>query len=67
MATGKDKQLIYQELKQYISLLRDKHISVLQAYLFGSYATGRADEWSDIDLASLQTGLLVMALISDLC
>lgn len=51
MATGKDKQLIYQELKQYISLLRDKHIPVFQAYLFGSYATGRADEWSDIDLA----------------
>jgi predicted nucleotidyltransferase len=51
MATGKDKQLIYQELKQYISLLRDKRIPVLQAYLFGSYATGRADEWSDIDLA----------------
>ncbi len=51
MATGKDKQLIYQELKQYISLLRDKQISVVQAYLFGSYATGRADEWSDIDLA----------------
>lgn len=43
--------MIYQELKQYISLLRDKHIPVLQAYLFGSYATGRADKWSDIDLA----------------
>jgi predicted nucleotidyltransferase len=51
MATGKDKQLIYSEVKLYVSLLRDKHIPVLQAYLFGSYATGIADEWSDIDLA----------------
>lgn len=51
MAIGKDNQLMYQEVKQYISLLRDKHIPVLQAYLFGSYATGKADEWSDIDLA----------------
>jgi predicted nucleotidyltransferase len=51
MATGKDKQLIYNEVDQYITLLRDKHIPVLQAYLFGSYAIGTADEWSDIDVA----------------
>lgn len=51
MASGKDKQLIYREVEQYISLLRDKQIAVFQAYLFGSYATGKADEWSDIDLA----------------
>jgi predicted nucleotidyltransferase len=51
MAAGKDKQLIYQEVEQYISLLRDRDIPVYLAYLFGSYATGRADEWSDIDLA----------------
>ena len=52
MATGKNnKQLIYQEIKEYISTLRDKNITVLQAYLFGSYAKDKADEWSDIDLA----------------
>jgi predicted nucleotidyltransferase len=51
MATGKDKQLIYQEVQQYVSLLKDKNIHILQAYLFGSYAKGNADEWSDIDLA----------------
>lgn len=51
MATGKDKQLIYQEVQQYISLLKNKNINILQAYLFGSYAKGNADEWSDIDLA----------------
>lgn len=51
MAAGKNKQLIYQEVAQYISLLRARNISVLNAYLFGSYAKGKADEWSDIDLA----------------
>jgi len=51
MATGKDKQLIYQEVQQYVSLLKDRNIHILQAYLFGSYAKGNADEWSDIDLA----------------
>ena len=51
MATGKDKQLIYNEVTKYIALLKDRNISVIQAYLFGSYTTGRADEWSDIDLA----------------
>jgi predicted nucleotidyltransferase len=50
MASGKDKQLIFNEVLQYISLLKDKNIHILQAYLFGSYAKGNADEWSDIDL-----------------
>jgi uncharacterized protein len=51
MATGKDKQLIHREVKQYISLLQERNITVIQAYLFGSYAKNRADDWSDIDLA----------------
>lgn len=51
MAAGKNKQLIYREVARYISLLRAENISVLNAYLFGSYAKGKADEWSDIDIA----------------
>lgn len=51
MASGKDKQLIYREVQQYVSLLKDRNINILQAYLFGSYVKGNADEWSDIDLA----------------
>lgn len=51
MASGKDKQLIFDEIRQYISLLKDSNIHILQAYLFGSYTKGNADEWSDIDLA----------------
>lgn len=51
MATGKDTQLIYEELREYLSLLNNMDITVRTAYLFGSYAKGTADEWSDIDLA----------------
>lgn len=51
MAAGKDKKLIHNEVLQYISLLEDKNIHILQAHLFGSYTKGTADEWSDIDLA----------------
>lgn len=51
MAAGKNKQLIHREVKQYISLLQELNIVVIQAYLFGSYAKNSADDWSDIDLA----------------
>jgi predicted nucleotidyltransferase len=51
MASGKDKKLIYKEVLQYLSLLKNENIHILQAHLFGSYAKGTADEWSDIDLA----------------
>lgn len=53
MAAGKDKKLIYREIQEYVSALRARDIHVLGAYLFGSYVKGRADEWSDIDLAIL--------------
>lgn len=53
MAVGKDKKLIYREIKEYVNALRARDIHVLGTYLFGSYAKGRADEWSDIDLAIL--------------
>lgn len=53
MAAGKDKKLIYMEIQEYVSALRARDIHVLGAYLFGSYVKGRADEWSDIDLAIL--------------
>lgn len=53
MAAGKDKRLIDREIKEYIDVLISRNIHVLGAYLFGSYVKGRADEWSDIDLAIL--------------
>ena len=58
MAAGKDKKLIYKEVFEYISLLKNRKIHIQQAYLFGSYAKGTADEWSDIDLALVTDGFI---------
>lgn len=38
-------------LNKYIHTLEENHIHVQRAVLFGSYADGRANEWSDIDIA----------------
>jgi len=38
-------------VKSYIEQLENIGIHVQQAILFGSYANGKYDEWSDIDLA----------------
>jgi len=38
-------------IDQYIRVLEDNHIHIRKAVLFGSYARGRADGWSDIDIA----------------
>ena len=38
-------------IKNYISHLEKNHIRVRKAVVFGSYARGTADEWSDIDVA----------------
>lgn len=38
-------------IENYISVLRDNNISIKNAYLFGSYAKGNNNEWSDIDIA----------------
>jgi predicted nucleotidyltransferase len=37
--------------KRYLAKLRDADVEVTQALVFGSQATGEADENSDIDLA----------------
>ncbi|MEW5950163.1 MAG: nucleotidyltransferase domain-containing protein [Thermodesulfobacteriota bacterium] len=53
MAKRKDKKLIYESIERYVEELRKRDIDILAAYLFGSYAKGRATEWSDIDVALL--------------
>ena len=53
MATRKDRKLINREIQEYVQALKRHNISVKAVYLFGSYLTGRADEWSDIDIAVL--------------
>ncbi|MFA4966909.1 MAG: nucleotidyltransferase domain-containing protein [Candidatus Margulisiibacteriota bacterium] len=43
----------YQAIKRAKELVEDisKKISINQAYLFGSYAKGRPNQWSDLDIA----------------
>lgn len=38
-------------IKKYASELRKRDFPVSSAYLFGSYAKGKANKWSDIDVA----------------
>ena len=46
-----DKNKIIELLMDYISEVRAKGFEISAAYLFGSYAKGNAEEWSDIDIA----------------
>lgn len=50
MAKKADKR-IEKTIKSYIEQLESIGVHVQQAILFGSYANGKYDEWSDIDLA----------------
>ena len=38
-------------IDSYLKSLRDNHVPIEQAVLFGSYAQGQYKEWSDIDIA----------------
>ena len=49
MAESPDQ--IREILNRFIHALEENHIHVQRAVLFGSYAEGRANEWSDIDIA----------------
>ncbi|KUG22262.1 putative nucleotidyltransferase [hydrocarbon metagenome] len=50
MAQKADRK-IEKTVKSYLEQLELIGIHVQQAFLFGSYASGKHDEWSDIDLA----------------
>ena len=43
--------VINQIIRTYLAALRTAHIPIQHAFLFGSYAKGTYNEWSDIDLA----------------
>jgi len=58
MVERKNKELIYQTIQRYIIELGKRDIRVIGAYLFGSYVRGRADEWSDIDVAILTNSFI---------
>jgi len=43
--------------KKYTTKLKVKKYPISAAYLFGSYATGKANKWSDIDIAIISDKL----------
>lgn len=51
MAPGKDKQLMYQKIRDYIQTLKQSNIPIWRLYLYGSYAKNTYHDESDIDLA----------------
>jgi len=51
MAPGKDKQVIYQKIRDYIQTLERSNVPVWRLYLYGSYAKNTYHPDSDIDLA----------------
>lgn len=45
-------------INQFIAKLEDNNIKVERAFLFGSYAQGTFNDWSDIDLAIVSTAFV---------
>jgi len=43
--------LVMHNIRLFLDKLRDQGIVISKAYLFGSFVTGKTDQWSDIDLA----------------
>ncbi|MDT3740442.1 MAG: nucleotidyltransferase domain-containing protein [Candidatus Kapabacteria bacterium] len=42
---------VINKINKFLLLIEDKQIRIQKAVLFGSYASGNYNEWSDIDLA----------------
>jgi predicted nucleotidyltransferase len=51
MVTGKDKQLIYEKIREYVKTLEKNNVPVWRLYLYGSYSKNTFHPDSDIDLA----------------
>lgn len=48
--------MIEKRARQALDILA-RNMSIVAAFLFGSYANGTADEWSDIDIAVFAEGV----------
>ena len=46
-----DKSKAYEIVKKFISYLKSNNFNIDSAYLFGSHTKGKANEYSDIDIA----------------
>ena len=43
--------VVLKNVRLFLDKLSDSRILISEAYIFGSYASGKADKWSDIDIA----------------
>ena len=46
-----DIQTVYGLILKYIDVLKKNKINPTEVYIYGSYAKGTANKWSDIDIA----------------
>ena len=46
-----DIQTVYGLILKYIDVLKKNKINPAEVYIYGSYAKGTANKWSDIDIA----------------
>ncbi len=53
MAEGKSREVNNEIIKKYTVELKRRGIEIVGIYLFGSYADGEANKWSDVDIAIL--------------
>ena len=51
MSYKEHKKIINQKIKEYLVILKQNNIDIWRVYLYGSYATNRFTDKSDIDLA----------------
>ncbi len=42
---------ILEKVRKFIEVLEKNNYRIIRAYLYGSWASGNSNEWSDIDLA----------------
>jgi predicted nucleotidyltransferase len=50
MYTRKISNKVQSEINNYIEALQNDRITISDVYLYGSYAKGTSNKWSDIDL-----------------
>ncbi len=50
MAKRRIPSKVKQKISTYIQVLKEDHLPIQSAWLYGSYAKGNPHEWSDIDL-----------------
>ncbi|MBU1663313.1 nucleotidyltransferase domain-containing protein [Patescibacteria group bacterium] len=46
---------VKKEINQYISILKQDKLPIKKVILFGSYAKGKQNKWSDIDLCIISS------------